>query len=157
MTGSATEAKRYALKLLHYRSRSEKEIIQRLKRKGFDDNHINDTVEFLKNAELIKDNVLASELFRNATENKLLGRKGIQAFLSNRGIKKDLAAEALSCLSEDTEKETALRLVEKKMKVLRNHPKNVIKRRLWGMLERRGFSAGVINTVIKSIDELTET
>lgn len=153
MTGSATEAKRYAFKLLHYRSRSEKEIIQRLKRKGFDDNHINDTVEFLKNAELIKDNVLASELLRNATENKLLGRKGIQAFLSNRGIKKDLADEALSGLSEDTEKETALRLVEKKMKVLRNHPKNVIKRRLWGMLERRGFSAGVIHTAIKSIND----
>ena len=153
MTGSATEAKRYALKLLHYRSRSEKEIIQRLKRKGFDDNHINDTVEFLKSAELIKDNVLASELFRNATENKLLGRKGIQAFLSNRGIKKDLASETLSCLSEDTEKETALRLVEKKMKVLRNHPKNVIKRRLWGMLERRGFSAGVINYTLRSIDD----
>lgn len=153
MTGSATEAKRYALKLLHYRSRSEKEIIQRLKLKGFDDNHINNTVEFLKNTELIKDDVLASELFRNATENKLLGRKGIQVFLSNRGIKKDLVTETLSGLSEDTEKKTALRLVEKKMKVLRNHPKNVIKRRLWGMLERRGFSAGVIHTAIKSIND----
>jgi len=153
LTGSATEAKRYALKLLHYRSRSEKEIIQRLKLKGFDDNHINNTVEFLKNTELIKDDVLASELFRNATENKLLGRKGIQVFLSNRGIKKDLVTETLSGLSEDTEKKTALRLVEKKMKVLRNHPKNVIKRRLWGMLERRGFSAGVIHTAIKSIND----
>ncbi len=153
MTGSATEAKRYALKLLHYRSRSEKEIIQRLKRKGFDDNHINDTVEFLTNAELIKDDVLASELFRNATENKLLGRKGIQAFLSNRGIKKDLVTETLSRLSEDTEKETALRLVEKKLKLLKNQPNNVRKRRLWGMLERRGFSADVIHTAIKSIND----
>ncbi len=153
MKGSATEAKRYALKLLHYRSRSEKEIIQRLKRKGFDDIQISNTVEYLKNAELLNDDVLASELLKSATEKKQLGRKGIQVFLFHRGINKNLIAETLSGLSEDTEKETALRLVEKKMKVLRNHSKNVIKRRLWGMLERRGFSADVIHTAIKSIND----
>ncbi len=153
MTGSAAEARRYALKLLHYRSTSEKEIIQRLKRKSFDDTQINNTVAFLKNARLINDDVLAPELLRNATEKKLLGRKGIQAFLSNRGIKKDLIAETLSGLSEDKEKETALRLVEKKLKLLRNQPRNVIKRRLWGMLERRGFSAEVINYTLRSIDD----
>ncbi len=153
MTGLASEARLYALKLLHYRSRSEKEIIQRLRRKSFDDIQINNTVEFLKKAGLINDDILASELLRNATEKKQLGRKSIQAFLSNRGIKKDLIAETLSGLSEDKEKETALRLVEKKMKVLKNYPKNVIKRRLWGMLERKGFSAEVINSVMKSVDE----
>jgi regulatory protein len=151
LTGSPAEARHYALKLLHYRSRSEKEMIDRLKRKGFDDIQISNTVEYLQNAELIKDEVLASELLRHAIEKKYLGRKGIKVFLFNRGIKKGLIDEILSDLPEEIEKEAALRLVEKKMKVLRNHPQDVIKRRLWGMLERRGFSADIINAVIKSI------
>jgi regulatory protein len=151
LTGSLAEARHYALKLLHFRSRSEKEMIDRLKRKGFDDTQINNTMEYLQNAGLIKDEALAPELLKHAIEKKYLGRKGIKVFLSSRGLKKDLIDETLSDFSEDVEKEAALRLVEKKMKVLRNYPEDVIKRRLWGMLQRRGFSAEIINKAIKSI------
>jgi len=127
-------------------------MIDRLKRKGFDDTQINNTMEYLKNTGLIKDEALAPELLKHAIEKKYLGRKGIKVFLSSRGIKKNLIDETLSDFSEEIEKEAASRLVEKKMKVLRNYPEDVIKRRIWGILQRRGFSADVINTTIKSIE-----
>jgi len=127
-------------------------MIERLKRKGFDEKQINNTMQYLENIGLINDEALAPELLRYAVEKKHLGRKGIRAFLYTRGIKKDLIDETLSNFSEGIEKEAALRLVEKKMKVLRNHPEDIIKRRLWGILQRRGFSADVISTMIKSIE-----
>lgn len=151
MKGSPVEARHYALKLLRYRSRSAKEMTERLKRKGFDSEEINNTMEYLQDEGLIKDEALAPELLRYAIEKKHLGRKGIKMFFSHRGIKKDLIDETLSELSEETEKEAALRFVEKKLKILRNYPQNIIKRRLWGMLQRRGFSSDIINMAVKSI------
>ena len=59
------EAKSYALKLLGYRSRSEKEMTERLKKKGFDGTVINSVVKFLKDTGLIKDEALAAELLNS--------------------------------------------------------------------------------------------
>lgn len=128
-------------------------MLERLKRKGFDNDQINSTIGYLQDAGLINDESLASELFKNAIEKKHFGRKGIKTFLSKRGLKKDMIAEILSGLSEDIEKKAALRLVEKKLKVLRNYPQDIIKRRLWAMLQRRGFSVDIINMAIKSIED----
>ena len=146
------EAKSYALKLLGYRSRSEKEMTERLKKKGFDGTVINSVVKFLKDTGLIKDEALAAELLNSSLRNKYLGKRGIKSFLYSRGIRKDLIAETLSSLSEDAEKETALRLAGRKMKILRRYPQDIVKRRLGGMLQRRGFSADIINEVIKSFN-----
>ena len=127
-------------------------MMQRLKRKGFDNNLIHSTIEYLKNAGLIRDEILASELLETTIENKHLGRRGIALFLSHRGIKQDTITKTLSGVSEDIEKDTALRLVEKKLKTLKQYPQHVIKRRLWGMLQRRGFSTYITNIAIKSIE-----
>jgi len=78
--------------------------------------------------------------------------------LLRRGIRKELINEALSNLTEEMEQEAAKRLVEKKLKTLRAYPvggltlrEEIIRQKLWRMLERRGFSADVINYVVKSI------
>jgi len=145
---SHVKAREYALKLLSYRSRSEKEIYDRLKKKGFDVADITRTIKFLQEAGLIKDEELVHELLKSAVEKKYLGKKGVKVFLQNRGIKKDLIDDAVSGLSEDVEKEAALSLAERKLKVLKNYPPDIIKRRLWGMLQRRGFSAEIIKETL---------
>lgn len=151
---SHVKAREYALKLLSYRSRSEKEIYDRLKKKGFAGAEITCTIKFLQAAGLIKDEELVHELLKNAVEKKYLAKRGIKLFLRNRGIKKDLIDEAISGLSEDAEKEAALGLAERKLKVLKNYPPDIIKRRLWGMLERRGFSAEIIKETLNLTDGL---
>jgi regulatory protein len=148
---SLAEAKKYALKLINYRPRSKREIIERLKGRGFSRELIGVTVEFLEKAGLINDRILAPELFRSAVEKKCLGRKGIEMFLSKRGVGRELINEVLSNHTIDLEKEAASRLVKKKLKTLRNYPQEVVKRRLCGMLQRRGFSSDVIRTVVKDI------
>ncbi len=145
------EAKAYALKLLSYRSRSRKEMREKLRRKGFNNEQINSTIEFLENSGLISDEALASELFRHSLERKSLGKKGIEMFLSIRGIDKRLINKTLSTYTTETEVKAARKFVKRKLKTLENYPENVVKRKLWGMLQRRGFATEVINKAVNSI------
>lgn len=145
------EAKAYALRLLSYRSRSKKEILERLKEKGFDTEETKRVIDFLEGAGFIKDEALAERLLRNAVERKCIGRRGIKMLLTKRGIEKELIDETLSALTDDMEQESAMRLVEKKLKTLKSYPEDSIRQKLWRMLERKEFSVDVINSVIKSV------
>ncbi len=126
-------------------------MFERLRRKGFDSGQVKSAVESLENAGLIKDEVLAKELLRNAAERKYLGRQGIEMFLSSRGIQRELINETMSIHTREMEKDSALKIVEKKLKALKKYPENIIRRRLWGMLKRRGFSSDTINMAVRSV------
>lgn len=150
MRGSQAEAKRYALRLLNYRPRSRKEILQRLKRKGFNDIEISITVDHLERAGLINDDILAAGLLRHAVEKKFLGRRGAELFLYKRGIERSLIDKTLSSHTKETEEAAAKRLVEKRLRVLKGCPDKIIRRRLYGMLQRRGFISDVIRAAVNS-------
>ncbi len=150
MKGSQNDAKTYALKLLGYRARSKQEMIDRLKRKGFEDGQINAAIAYLEDAGLINDEDLASDLFTYSLEKKSLGGKGIRTFLASRGIGKPLIDKTLSALQPDMEERAALLFVEKKLRAMEQYPRDVVRRRLWGMLQRRGFSGDVIRRTVKS-------
>jgi SOS response regulatory protein OraA/RecX len=49
------------------------------------------------------------------------------------------------------EEKTAAEFAGRKMRALAKHPENVIRRRLWGMLQRRGFSYDVTRRVVDSV------
>ncbi len=110
-------------------------------------------MKYLENAGLMDDKSVASELFLYAVEKKHLGRKGIEHFLFIHGIERDLIEETLAGHSGETEKETALRLVSKKIKSLKKYPVHTVRRRLWGMLMRRGFSGSTAAYAIKEISK----
>lgn len=148
LKGSHADAKTCALKFLSYRSRSKKELLDKLRSKGFSSKQIDQTIRFLEHAGLVDDQNLAEELLAYSLERKPLGKKGIEAFLSRRGIGKELIHKALSVHTVDMEVESAKRFVDKKLKSLKNYPEDVVKRRLWGILRRRGFSAEVIQKIL---------
>lgn len=148
MKGSQTEARTYALRLLSYRARSKKELHSRLEKKGFPGDQIGSVILSLERDRLIDDEALAAELLRYSSERKSLGAKGIKAFLAKRGIEKRVIDKTLSVHTQDIEEASAKRFVEKKLKTLAKYPDDVIKRRLHGMLQRRGFSQEIIRRVI---------
>ncbi len=151
LKGSPAEAKAYALKLLSYRARSRKELLERLVRKGFGSSQIKEAIESLEDAGLINDEDLAPELLRYSIEYKSFGKKGIRTFLSKRGIGRDLIDEVLSNHSPETEEKTAVGFVERKLENLKNYPEDIKRQKLRGMLQRRGFSWEVINRVVNSM------
>lgn len=150
LRGSPVEAKAYALKLLGYRARSRKEMLERLRGKGFAVEDIEKTVQYLEDLDLINDETLASDLFVHAMNYKSLGEKGIRTFLIQRGIDRTLIDRTMSAHTPDMEEKTAMAFIERKIRSLGGHPEEAVRRRLWGMLRRRGISGEVIKRVIES-------
>ncbi|GAB4423200.1 MAG: regulatory protein RecX [Thermodesulfovibrionales bacterium] len=150
----------YACRLLSYRGRSEKELSKRLRTKGFDEDAIDKVISDLRSNGYLDDRKLASSLRRYAEESKYLSLLGTKRLLRERGIPAAVIDEALTGFDEP---ETAKRLVERKLRRMKKGDQknrqiflgegaddNTSKRRLEGMLLRRGFSRDIIQEVIKS-------
>jgi len=146
LTGSAPEAKRYCLRLLAYRGRSELELMERLARKGFDRDVSSAAVEDLKNAGFVDDVKLAANLKRQARETKLLGRSAVRAFLLRRGISRDIAESVLD-YDEDAELCSIRKLMSKKMAAAGTMTV-ADRKRLWNFMVRKGYSTDIIRKVL---------
>jgi len=136
-------AARYSFTLLAYRDRSENELYERLLRKGFSGKIAGDTVSYLRNKGLIDDLRFAEVLKRDAIERKFLGQKGIRKYLISKGISREMADAFLE--DDDVEFHTAIKFIEKKIRCMQIMDKDRLKRKLMGMLARRGFSFDTIN------------
>ncbi len=148
---SPAEAKQYAFKLLSYRGRSRKEMVEKLRRKGFDEQLITSTITYLHDLGLMNDEALVSDLYRITIDHKPLGKKGIGLFLIKRGIDKELVDKTLLDHTSEMEEKAAIEFATRRRKSMQNYPEDVVKRRLWGMLQRRGFSYDIVKRVVNSV------
>lgn len=148
MTGLDDKAKQYSLKLLSYKGRSEKELEERLKKKGIKGDVISSTILYLKNIGLVNDMSLAETLKREALTRKMLSYFGARNFMLRRGIPKSIIDSVLS-RDDNTDIENAIKLVDKKLRILGTYPADTAKRRLYNLLVRRGYSSGTIMKVLK--------
>lgn len=151
MTDSAHEAKRYSFKLLSYRGRSESELEERLRRKGYSEIVITAVLKDLKQSGYLDDAALALQLKRIGREKKLLGHQGIRLFLQKRGISDEVADQALD-YDEDEELRSAQRLIEKRLRSARSRLDEGGRRRLRNLMIRRGYSFDVIRKTMKNLD-----
>ena len=151
MKGSPADIKTAALKLLSYRARSRKEMAEKLQLKGFESGQIEGVITLLETAGLINDRALAADLLRYSVERKSLGKKGIRVFLARRGIDRELINKTLAAHAPEAEEHAALEFAERKIETLKKYPREVVKRRLWGMLQRRGFSSEVVHKTINAV------
>ncbi|MFZ6016566.1 MAG: regulatory protein RecX [Nitrospirota bacterium] len=142
------EARQYAFKLLSYRGRSEKELEGRLIKKGFPETVVFSTINRLKQSGLINDMALAEDLKRVAITRKLLSYTGAKRFMCNRGIPRKIV-DSMFSPDENEDVENAKKLVDKKLRAMENCPAEKIKRRLYNLLLRRGYSFETIKTVLK--------
>jgi len=148
LTGLDDKAKQYSLKLLSYRGRSEKELEERLRKKGIPARGISSTMRYLKNTGLLNDLSLAETLKREALTHRMLSQAGARNFMLRRGIPKNIIDSVLS-KDDNTDIENAVKLVEKKLRILGTYPAETAKRRLYNLLLRRGYSSGTIMRVLK--------
>lgn len=145
MSAEASDALRYALRLLSYRDRSEREFRERLSRKGFSLQAVQAAIERLGDSGYIDDRAFAVLLRRRAEEVKLLGAAGAGMYLRRMGIPRPEADEALEGYDE---RPAALRLIRAKARSLRGLPPEVVRRRLIGHLRRRGYSADTVFSML---------
>ncbi len=113
--------------LLNYRGRSEKELRERLEKKGFSENHVSSALKHLKDAGYLDDRALALDLKRQAFDNKLLGHNSAERFLRSRGLPDEIIEETLE-YNEEIEADKIRRLIEKKLRTTGSYPDKKKKR-----------------------------
>lgn len=155
MTDSAPDARKYAFRLLGYRSRSEKELRERLKKKGFSESAITSTLKHLKEHGYIDDHALALNLKYQAFNSKLLGHNRAKMFLSGRGLPGEIVDAALQ-YDEEAEIEKIQKLIDKKLKTMGNYLDKKNEKRLWDFLVRKGYSFSTIRKACQNLKKIGE-
>lgn len=136
---SENEAKEAALRFLSFRRRTEKEIKDKLRQKGFDDKIIRSTIQKLKSYDLVNDHEFAVAWIKERLAHKPRGKRLLRQELWKKGIQKEIIDRAVGelCRNED---ESALEVLRKAGRRYRKLEPKVARRRMLGLLLRRGFS-----------------
>lgn len=137
-----------ALRLISLRPRSEKEIRDRLIRRGFDPADVESTITRLKESNLINDEEFARFWIENRETFKPRSRRLLKQELRSKGVDNALIAGVTGELDEG---EAAYRAGMEKARSLPHNDYTVFRQKLGGYLQRRGFSYSLINSVIRRI------
>jgi regulatory protein len=133
------EAKDVALRFLSFQRRTEKQIREKLQKKGFDEKTIKATIDKLKEFDLINDFEFATSWVKDRLAFKPRGKKLLRQELYKKGISKDIIEQVTQDLCQGEDK-SALELLKKIKKRYKGLEPKVAKRRMFGFLLRRGFS-----------------
>ena len=147
-----SEAKEKALRLLAFRSHSEKELSDKLKRAGAKNQDLQYVLDFVKEYGFVNDAEYATHLAKDLQNLKKYGKRRIVQELKKRGIAMEYIENAIAELSED-ENEALLPLVERKLGG--NFDKKSIDRTV-RYFAYRGYDFDDIKTCIDKIREKQE-
>ncbi|QZY55734.1 recombination regulator RecX [Crassaminicella profunda] len=143
------KAKSKALKLLHFSSRTEKEMRERLKKNEYSEETIERVIAFLKEYNFINDSELTKHMVRNKSIGKKYGKKRIKQDLYRKGIDMNLIENTIEEeIDEEKEYENALSLAQKKMKTIKDTDQRKIYEKLGRYLAYRGYEYDLIRKVI---------
>jgi regulatory protein len=145
------KAKRYALNLLRYRGRSEKELGQKLRLKDIPEHVVASTIESLKRSGLVNDHQLAENLKQHALDIKLYSHRAARQFVLNRGIPRGIV-DIIFAREDYSDIENARKLIQKKMNAMKKYPHDVSRLKLYRSLSRKGYSSGTITRALKEKD-----
>jgi len=140
------EARQYAFLLLSYKARTKSELTQRLTRKGFSPDVVSRTLQRLAELKMVDDAGFAK---RFAEDRIAIGHKGkwrVRGELLKRGINRQQIDAAIEQAPDETA--AAREVAEKYLSRNRRLEPAVLKRRLYALLARRGFSPDTIRTVL---------
>ena len=107
--------KEKALRLLEFRSHSEHELTQKLKRAGASDDNIEQTLIFCREYGFVDDTAFAKRKAADLLNLKKYGRRRIYSELKALGIDEDDITAAMEELDPDAEQRNLEALAEKKL------------------------------------------
>jgi len=151
------KAKEIALNFLSYRSRSEKEISERLKKKGFNPGNIEEVISDLKRVNLLDDYEFACQWIKDRLKSRPRGLALIRQELIRKGIKKEIIEKALDeSYPEEDEVKLASELIKKREKRYTGLDKKLARKRMSDFLLRRGFPYEVVKETLDGFRDLYE-
>lgn len=142
-------ANNVALRFLGYRQRAEKEIRDRLYKDDFDEDIIENTLDYLRRNQLLNDLEFAKSFMKDKINLSNHGPQKIRYELYQKGIDKEIIDQVLEM--DDSEYDRCLEAAEKKVTSYRKDDYQARYRKLSGFLQRRGFSFSVIKDVLNEV------
>ncbi len=140
--------KRTALRFRSYRPRSQKEIEDHLRKKGFDDRRIAVGIGYLNDMKLLDDAEYARMTCRDRLRLKPVGRFSMKQLLMKKGVPRPVIETVLDELfTADSERALALKEAEKKFRRIASLPPLKQKKMIMEHLQRRGYDPSLSFTI----------
>jgi len=143
-----------AFRLLAVRARSARELQQRLRRKGFPPELVDQVISDLQAKGYQSDEDFARQYAREKWRGSGWGPARVRKELRAKGIASELIEQVVEALYEDQDLTTAiLPLARRRWEGMQDLPQETRKRRLTGFLQRRGYDWGTIRQVMERVVE----
>lgn len=125
------------------------QLAEALARKGIPDEVAERVLTRFSEVGLIDDAMFAQAWVSSRHHGRGLARRALSVELHRRGVDPETARDAVETLDPQTEEETARALVRRKLRSLRSATPDARKRRLLGMLARKGYGAGLAYRIVR--------
>ncbi len=145
------KAKERALGLLSYRSRSREELSRRLKRAGYDEDIVEETLLGLENAGFIDDAQFSQSWVNSRVSEKGLGKARVRWELRQRGVASEVIEEALSSVDPDEERILAADAARRRWEKDKDPDLRSKRRRVASYLQRQGFEWQLISEAMEKL------
>jgi regulatory protein len=146
-------ARLVCLRLLTAAPRTRAQLADALRRRGVPDDAAESVLSRFTEVGLIDDATFAKAWVESRHYGRGLGRRALAAELGRRGVDRGDIDSAVEQLSAETERATALALVERRLANTTGPSEAARIKKLVGMLARKGYSAGLAYSVVKEAIE----
>lgn len=144
-------ARAIVLRQLTMAPRSRHQLEEKLRSKGCEDDVARVVLDRLTEVGLIDDDAYAGMLVRSQQLSRGISRRGLSQELRRKGISDEISLRALGHISDESERDRARELVEKKLRSMHGLDSTVQTRRVAGMLARKGYSSSMSWQVIREV------
>lgn len=146
------EALKFAMKLLGLRKRSVFEIENRLQKKGYERNIIEDVLENLDRYKYTDDKSFAESYINDRMNFRPCGRFLIKKELKERGIAENIIERKITeLISEEKEISSAQKLAQRKLKTIRDKTdRNKTTQKVRSYLQIKGYSFDIISQAVEN-------
>lgn len=143
-------ARQATARYLQLRLHSTNEIKYYLRRKEFSEDNINRTIEYFKTKGDINDVLFAEKYIQSKRKLKPVGKLKLKKELIEKGVDKNIIDEILrNIIADEDELQAAQLLLQKKLKSLKDKPKEKLFQSLYNYLLYNGIPSHLAIAVIK--------
>ena len=145
------KCKSQALKIIEKTHKTEKQIVDKLLLKEYDEKIIDKTIIFLKQYNFVNDLKYVQMYVKD--KSSLQGKNKIKYDLIKKGIDEEIIEEELGKVNGEQEIQVAEKLIEKKYNILCKSERDVnkIKKKLADFIQRKGYKYSLVKNIIERI------
>lgn len=148
--------KNSALRIIEKNYKTEKEVRDKLKLKGYDEIAISESIKFLKEYNFLNDNSYTKMFIKDKLNTR--GSNKIKYELIKKGVSKEIIEKELLNVDREDEKTVALNLAKKKIVTIKKNESDNYKAsgKLYRFLISKGYNYDVVKDVVKEVMTLDD-